>query len=214
MPVGLVPVDKAPALPGIDRMIDRAMDFASVGNAGRLNALKDAVEFLFADPEAIVDARERLFPLIEIERQAVVQVDRAEGPDAGFRPRHAQQLRHLFRRRELVARGHHQVIQFDRHRRLRSGATRWLASGLRPLTCVQGSHAAGGGQAVLDWLRPVRPPPQTAAPHDLSSSLRRLCACLALTVATPLASAQSASSSTGNYPERPIRLLLGQAGGE
>lgn len=46
------------------------------------------------------------------------------------------------------------------------------------------------------------------------SYLRRLCACLALTVAAPLASAQSASSSTGDYTERPIRLLLGQAGGE
>jgi len=50
-------------------------------------------------------------------------------------------------------------------------------------------------------------------------SLRRLCACLALTVATPLAIAQSAStsssssSSSAGYPERPIRLLLGQAAG-
>lgn len=48
------------------------------------------------------------------------------------------------------------------------------------------------------------------------SFLRRLGACLALTVATPLAiaqSASSASSSSGAYPERPIRLLLGQAAG-
>ncbi len=47
-------------------------------------------------------------------------------------------------------------------------------------------------------------------------SLRRLCACLALTVATPMAIAQSASSSSSagtGYPERPIRLLLGQAAG-
>ncbi|KAA0183036.1 tripartite tricarboxylate transporter substrate binding protein [Cupriavidus gilardii] len=47
-------------------------------------------------------------------------------------------------------------------------------------------------------------------------SLRRLCACLALTVATPMAIAQSASSSSSagtSYPERPIRLLLGQAAG-
>ena len=86
MPVRLVPVHDAAAVLRVHLVVDRALHIAAVVDAGRLQAAQDRVELVLADPEAIVDAGKRLAPLVEVDREAIVDVDRRERADARLRP--------------------------------------------------------------------------------------------------------------------------------
>ncbi|MCY1249336.1 hypothetical protein D9M72_628590 [compost metagenome] len=91
------------------------MHVTAVGNTGGADAPENGVELLLAHAKAQVQQWERLAPLVEVQGQAVIQVHRHERAHAAFRPGHPEQLGQQARRRQLVARRHHQVIQMNGH---------------------------------------------------------------------------------------------------
>src|SRR5262245_38514646 len=115
MAVRLIPVNDAPTMLRIDKMIDRPMNAAAVGNTFFLYASEDGIEIGLAHAKTVMDGRERLRPFVEIQRQAIVQIDGSEGPYAGFRPWHTQKFGQQLRRRHLVAGRNQQVVELDRH---------------------------------------------------------------------------------------------------
>ena len=84
MPVGLVPVNVA--VLRVDLHVHGPAHPAAVRDSCLLDALKNRVEIFLADAEAEVLDGEGLGRLVDVVRQAVVDVDRSERPDAGFRP--------------------------------------------------------------------------------------------------------------------------------
>src|SRR5581483_10107219 len=82
--------------------------------AGGDDAPEDRVEGDVVDAEAEV-LRRRVARLVEIERQAVVQVDRREWADARRLPRDAEQPGKETRGCDAVAGRDEDVIELDRH---------------------------------------------------------------------------------------------------
>jgi hypothetical protein len=76
VPIGLVPVDHAATVVGVDLHIDGPADRTAIRNARRLEAAEDGVELLLADAKAEVIDRKRLGRSDEVERQPLVDVDR------------------------------------------------------------------------------------------------------------------------------------------
>ena len=92
MAVGLVPVDHASAVLGVDLQVHGPSDRASVLDAGCLDAPEDCVEVLLTDAEAEVIDRKGLGRLDEVEGQTFIDVDRRERADPGFCPGYAKKI--------------------------------------------------------------------------------------------------------------------------
>ena len=69
MPVGLVPIDHAPAILRVDSHILGATHCTAVFNAGRLDALENRIKFFLIDTEAEVLDGKRSIVIDEIESQ-------------------------------------------------------------------------------------------------------------------------------------------------
>ena len=80
MPVGLIPVDAAPAELRVDLHIDRSARGTTVQDSSRFDALKDEGEVFPVYAKTVVKSREGLGPFIKVERQALVHIDGAEWP--------------------------------------------------------------------------------------------------------------------------------------
>src|SRR5262245_45142823 len=80
--VRFVPVHDAPAVRGVDGMVHGPVHAAAVRYAGGADAAEYGVEFRLGDPEAEMDPGQRVAPLVEVECQAVIDVDGYERADA------------------------------------------------------------------------------------------------------------------------------------
>src|SRR5688572_1765150 len=113
--IRLVPVDDPAAVLHVYLVVHRSVDVAPERDALCADSAEYRVELAVVHAKAIVDPRKRLAPLVEIDGEALVDENRREGPDARIRPRHAEEFREQFRGRELVARGHHEMIEMNGH---------------------------------------------------------------------------------------------------
>ena len=95
MAFGLVPVDVAPAVRGVDRHVRGPARLAAIGDLCRLDPGEYSVELPIADMEAEVMRRDRL-GLTEIERQRIVHVNRRERAGLVFRPGHTRRSASIF----------------------------------------------------------------------------------------------------------------------
>src|SRR5947207_14755058 len=80
MSVGLVPVDHASAVFGVDLHVHRTADRTAVLDARSADALKDYVEFLLAHAAAKVLEAKRILRFNEVESESFLDLDRRERP--------------------------------------------------------------------------------------------------------------------------------------
>src|SRR5262245_24185197 len=116
VPVGLAPAHDAAAVVRVDPHVHRTVRGAPVPEVARLDPRHDPVELGLAHPEAIVLDGKGAVVLVEVEGQAVVHVDQAEGAYAGFRPGHAEEVGEQLGRGLPVAGRNDRVVELDAHR--------------------------------------------------------------------------------------------------
>ena len=160
--VGLVPVDDAAAVLGVDLHVHRTVRHAAVGDARGADAGEDRVEFVLGDAEAVVHDGKVAFGLVEVEGEAVIDIHRAERAHPGFGPGHAEQVGELFRRGESITGGHQQVVELDRHGRIppyRKAQSRKLSncSGRSKLPAFSSAIAACRSSRFLPVTRSLSP---------------------------------------------------------
>src|SRR5689334_6205105 len=116
MPVGLVPVHDPAAVVRVYAIVDGTVNVPPEGDSGRFDALENGVELVLTNSKAVVNPGKRLRPLVEIESQSVVHVNRREWTDTRLRPRHAEQPGEELRRGYFVTGWNHEMVKMDGHR--------------------------------------------------------------------------------------------------
>ena len=93
MTIGFAPVHKIAAKGCVDFVVDRAMRQAAIGNTSSTNATEDGIELFLPHSEAVVLNWDGLCPLIEVEREPLVDVDgRERAHGTLFGPGHAEKF--------------------------------------------------------------------------------------------------------------------------
>jgi hypothetical protein len=116
MPVGVVEIESAAAVVGVDLPWLGLGGIGPVVEAARRHAGEDRVELGIADEKGVVLQRRLSVLLVEVQRGAVVEHDHQEGPEAdGRRP--PQDFSQKVCRLLLVSAPDDGMIQFYRHAR-------------------------------------------------------------------------------------------------
>src|SRR5512134_2054509 len=103
--VGLVPVHDAAAVLRVDLHVYGTVWGTSVLDAAGPDSRHDAVELGLAHSKAIVLHGKGAIGLVEVESQAIVHVDRAEGTDSRLGPRDAEKEAQQFGRSSSIPGG-------------------------------------------------------------------------------------------------------------
>lgn len=123
MPVGLAPIhDPAPER-RIHLVVRSAMRLTAIGYEGVPDPAEHLVERSFVDSKAVVPAGEFAFPLVEVDGEPRIDVDRRERTDFRRTPSYAEQRRKLPGSSVPVPRWHHDVVEFYRHSTLSGGTS-------------------------------------------------------------------------------------------
>ena len=139
MPIRLIPVGVAKL--GVDLHINRPAHGASILDLRRFDAFEDRCELVRFGAEAVVMDRQRIFRFNEVQRQAIVDIDRGKWPRCCFSPGDTKKLRKKFCGSNLGVGRHYEVVKLYRHG--------------EPSMCLGAPYLRGSGWSMLTRLLSV-----------------------------------------------------------
>src|SRR6266576_139580 len=119
VPIGFAPVYDPAAVLSVDLHVHRTVRSTSVLDATGEKSCNDAFKLSLAHTEAIVLNRKRTFGLVEVERQSIVHIHRAERAYTGLCPGNAKYRGQQFCCGPSVSSGNYRVVQLNAHKGLR-----------------------------------------------------------------------------------------------
>jgi hypothetical protein len=146
MPIGFAPVHDSAAVPSVNLHVYRTVWGASVLDAAGLDSCNDVVKPGLAHTKAIMLYGKVTIGLIEVEGQAFVHIHRAEGTNAGFCPRNAEDGGQQPRCRLSVPGWNYRVVKLNAHPGL-SYREQWVVKVVMPDVEAVRPDAAGGRSA-------------------------------------------------------------------
>src|SRR5215213_576701 len=174
VPAGVLPVDAAAAVIGIDLALGTSERVRPVDHAAFADSTKNLVEPVLVDEERIVLRVHRTMVVSEVQRDVVVDVHDQERA-VGLRLSYSENLGQKSRGLLLVAHRYDRVVQLDCHRHPPShgGPVAWVAR-LKPQSQCSTMPAAVSPVASSRSLPPDAPPALSSpAPQAFVGS--RLC---------------------------------------